>query len=91
MTKTDQTPTSSPRRTPVGRHRSRTFFDSLLRVHQRACRKGEHRFGKALPIGGGIQRATCSYCGNISIDIRDTPEHRPSHRLFRQSSVRQRG
>ena len=56
MTKTDQTPTSSPRRTSVGRHRSRTFFDSLLHVHQRACRKGEHRFGKALPIGGGIQR-----------------------------------
>jgi hypothetical protein len=69
MTKLD--PTSTSRRNQVGRHRARTFLDSIMRVNQRACKRGHHRYGKPQRIGAGIQRTSCSFCGSVSIDLRD--------------------
>lgn len=91
MTKTVPTSPSHPRRNLVGRHRARTFLDTLFRVHERACRRGQHRYLKPQPIGGGIQRSSCSVCGSVSIDLRDLPEPSRPPRLFRRNSVRERG
>lgn len=71
-------PAKSPKN-QVGRHRARTFVDNLFRIHQRACRRGDHRFGAPQRIGAGIQRTACSVCGSVSIDLRDVhDEHPPS-------------
>ena len=36
------------------------------------CKKGMHSYSPAGGVGGGIARRSCSVCGFVQIDIRDT-------------------
>lgn len=43
-----------------------------------SCRKGEHRYGGAQGVGGGITRRVCLACGEVTIDLRGAEEPEPA-------------
>ena len=90
MTKTNESAATSVRKNLAGKHRAQSFIDRMLRVDARSCRRGEHRYGPPTPIGGGIQRSTCTICGSVSIDVRDASVPKRPTCLFRYAGLRRR-